>query len=174
GKTPFAFSIAKDLGYFLQSNDNSIIEKIYPEKAKILPTPKKINDCVYDFGGFVEKGVLDIVKESQTIIIPCTSNYNSLLRTLETLNEIGNNERVCILVTDYRDEKEKNLICETLESNFTNLNLFFFKFSKIIENSISSGASFTELYNENSLSRLSYTNFFQEYQKLLNFINRKE
>ncbi len=41
GKTPFAFSIAKDLEYFLQSNDNSIIEKIYPEKAKILPTPKK-------------------------------------------------------------------------------------------------------------------------------------
>ncbi|HED0543717.1 TPA: hypothetical protein R4K23_001781, partial [Campylobacter jejuni] len=38
GKTPFSFSIAKDLEYFLQSNDNSIIEKIYPEKAKILPT----------------------------------------------------------------------------------------------------------------------------------------
>ncbi|EAL6695120.1 hypothetical protein OL255_002013, partial [Campylobacter coli] len=104
GKTPFAFSIAKDLEYFLQSNDNSIIEKIYPEKAKILPTPKKIDNCVYDFGGFVEKGVLDIIKESNKIIVPCTSNYNSLLRTLETLNEIGNDGKVCILVTDYRDE----------------------------------------------------------------------
>ncbi|EHH2375875.1 ParA family protein, partial [Campylobacter jejuni] len=124
GKTPFAFSVAKDLEYFLQSNDNSIIEKIYPEKAKILPTPKKIDNCVYDFGGFVEKGVLDIIKESnKIIIIPCTSNYNSLLRTLETLNEIGNDGKVCILVTDYRDEKEKKQICETLESNFTDLNL---------------------------------------------------
>ncbi|EFP5423891.1 ParA family protein [Campylobacter coli] len=172
GKTPFAFSIAKDLEYFLQSNDNSIIEKIYPEKAKILPTPKKIDNCVYDFGGFVEKGVLDIIKESNKIIVPCTSNYNSLLRTLETLNEIGNDGKVCILVTDYRDEKEKKQICETLESNFTDLNLFFFKFSKIIENSMSSGASFTELYNENNLSRLSYTNFFNEYQRLLNFIRK--
>ncbi|WP_173939845.1 hypothetical protein [Campylobacter coli] len=174
GKTPFAFSIAKDLEYFLQSNDNSIIEKIYPEKAKILPTPKKIDNCVYDFGGFVEKGVLDIIKESNKIIIPCTSNYNSLLRTLETLNEIGNDDRVCILVTDYRDEKEKRQICETLESNFTDLNLFFFKFSKIIENSMSSGASFTELYNENNLSRLSYTNFFNEYQRLLDFIRKEK
>lgn len=25
GKTPFAFSVAKDLGHFLQSNDNSIL-----------------------------------------------------------------------------------------------------------------------------------------------------
>ncbi|MDY2585160.1 hypothetical protein [Helicobacter sp.] len=154
----------KDLGYFLQSNDNSIIEKIYPKKAKILPTPKKIDNCVYDFGGFVEKGVLSIVEESD-IIIPCTSNYNSLLRTLETLNEIGNDGRVC---------KEKNQICETLESNFTDLNLFFFKFSKIIENSMSSGASFTELYNENNLSRLSYTNFFNEYQRLLQFIRKEK
>ncbi|KRS46847.1 hypothetical protein DB03_09910, partial [Campylobacter coli] len=80
-------------------------------------------------GGFVEKGVLDIIKESNKIIVPCTSNYNSLLRTLETLNEIGNDGKVCILVTDYRDEKEKKQICETLESNFTDLNLFFFKFS---------------------------------------------
>ncbi|RAX59329.1 hypothetical protein CCZ01_00925 [Helicobacter monodelphidis] len=174
GKTPFAFSIAKDLGYFLQSNDNSIIEQIYPQKAKILLTPKKIDNCVYDFGGFVEKGILEIVKESDYIIVPCTSDYNSLLRTLETLNEIGNSNKVCILVTDYRDDKEKNQICETLDSNFTDLNLFFFKFSKIIRNSTSSGASFTELYNENNLSRLSYTNFFNEYQKLLSFITKEK
>lgn len=64
GKTPFAFSIAKDLEYFLQSNDNSIIEKIYPEKAKILPTPKKIDNCVYDFGGFVEKGDWILLKKA--------------------------------------------------------------------------------------------------------------
>ena len=171
GKTPFAFSIAKDLNLFLQSNDNSIIEKIYPQKAKILPTPKLIDNCVYDFGGFVEKGILEILQDSDCIIVPCTSNYNALLRTLETLNEIKEcSKKIGILVTDYRDEKEKQLICETLESNFTDLNLFFFKFSKIIENSMSSGASFTELYNENNLTRLSYTNFVNEYQRLLNFI----
>ncbi|BEK13348.1 hypothetical protein B10927_17870 (plasmid) [Campylobacter jejuni] len=64
GKTPFAFSVAKDLEYFLQSNDNSIIEKIYPEKAKILPTPKKIDNCVYDFGGFVEKEYWILLKKA--------------------------------------------------------------------------------------------------------------
>lgn len=29
GKTPISFSLAKDLGYELQSNDNSVIETIY-------------------------------------------------------------------------------------------------------------------------------------------------
>ena len=34
GKTPIAFSLAKDLGYYLQSNDNSVIESIYPYTAR--------------------------------------------------------------------------------------------------------------------------------------------
>lgn len=84
-------------------------------ESKNSTNAKKIDNCVYDFGGFVEKGVLSIVKESNVVIIPCTSNYNSLLRTLETLNEIGNDDRVCILVTDYRDEKEKNKFVKLLK-----------------------------------------------------------
>lgn len=171
GKTPFAFSIAKDLGLFLQSNDNSIIEQIYPDKTKISPNPKLIDNCVYDFGGFVEKGIINIIEQSDCVIVPCTSNHNSLLRTAETLNEIKKKvKKIAILVTDYRSEKEQEQICEVLESNFTDLNLFHFKYSKIIENSMSSGVSFSELYNENGLTRLSYANFFNEYKKLLEFI----
>ena len=51
GKTPFALSIAKDLDLFLQSNDDSIIETFYPEKAQISDKVVLIDDCVYDFGG---------------------------------------------------------------------------------------------------------------------------
>lgn len=35
GKISISFSLAKDLGYALQSNDNSVIEIIYPDKARI-------------------------------------------------------------------------------------------------------------------------------------------
>jgi len=58
GKTPFAFSIAKDLSLYLQSNDTSCIEQIYPNYAVITDTPKRIDNCVYDFGGFKSAGVL--------------------------------------------------------------------------------------------------------------------
>ena len=64
GKTPISFSIAKDLGFYLQSNDNSVIESIYPDMAKISQSPEIIDNCVYDFGGFVTAGVLPILKES--------------------------------------------------------------------------------------------------------------
>ncbi|CUU79211.1 hypothetical protein JJB27_09170 [Campylobacter fetus subsp. venerealis] len=171
GKTPFAFSIAKDFDYFLQSNDISIIENIYPDKAKISDTPKLIDNCVYDFGGFVAKGVLEIAEKSNYIIVPCVSSYNSILRTIETVNELKEyNKNIIILITNYKDEKEKAQMVEVLESNFSDLKFFYFKFSKIIENCMTTGVSFLELANENTLAKLSYSNFINEYKKLLDTI----
>ena len=171
GKTCFAFSLAKDLDLFLQSNDSSIVEQIYPNKAQISVKPKLIEDCVYDFGGFVDSGVLEIIKHSDFVIIPCTALYNSILRTIETIAEIKQvNLNIIVLVTDWNSEVDKQYIVDMLNSNFTDLNYFYFKHSKILENAMRTGASFTELTNENGLSRMSYAIFYQEYERLLNTI----
>lgn len=37
---------------------------------------------------------------------------------------------------------------------------------------MSAGASFTELYNENALSKINYLNFYNEYNKLLERIKQ--
>lgn len=174
GKTPFAFSIAKDLDMFLQSNDNSIIESIYPNKSKISKQPSLLDNCVYDFGGFVEKGIVNILKESDFIIIPCTELYNSILRSIETINEIkAINKNIILLVTAYKNEKGKEIIKDTITNNTLGLDFYFFKYSKIIDNAMINALSFTELYNETPLSKKAYKNFFDEYSKLLNTIKNK-
>lgn len=45
GKTALAYNVARDLNYFLLSNDKSIIEKAYPEKAKIDRSLSEICSC---------------------------------------------------------------------------------------------------------------------------------
>lgn len=175
GKTSFAFSIAKDLGLYLQSNDASIIEQIYPQKAKISTSLQLLDNCVYDFGGFVDSGVLEIIKNSDYVIVPCTSLYNSILRTIETISEIKKfNLNIIVLVTDWNSESDKSYILETLESNFADLDYYFFKHSKILENAMRTGASFKELTQENGLSRMSYAVFFQEYERLIETLKSKE
>ena len=168
GKTPFAFSIAKDLGYFLQSNDNSCIEQIYPGKAKILNKVQNIDNCVYDFGGFVESGVLDVIKKCSAVVIPCTPTYNAILRTVETISEIEPiNKNIIIIATNFKDDRELEFLQSNLNDRYKKLSIFYFKNSKIVNNAINTGLSFTELYNENSLSQKSYHGFFSEYSKLL-------
>lgn len=173
GKTSFAFSIAKDLGLYLQSNDTSIIESIYPKMSKISQNLSLIDDCVFDFGGFVSHGVLEIAKQSDFIIVPCTSLYNSILRSVETINEIKPvNDKIIILNTDYNSEIDKQQVENALSENFTDLEFFNFKHSKILENSMRSGATFKELAADNPLAKISYKNFIDEYDRLLNRLKK--
>ena len=168
GKTSFAFSIAKDLGLYLQSNDASIIESIYPKMSKISEKPQLIDNCVFDFGGFVSHGILEIAKKSDFIIVPCTTLYNSILRSVETINEIKPiNDRIIVLNTDYNNQSDREQVENALSENFTDLEFFNFKHSKILENAMRSGATFRELAADNPLARISYKNFIDEYERLL-------
>lgn len=173
GKTPFAFSLAKDLQYYLISNDNSIIEKIYPKKAKIMLQVMRISDnTIYDFGGFVDAGVLEIIKGCKYVIVPCTPTFNAVLRAAETIREIEPiNKNIIILATNYINDKE----LETLENFLKNAGLdrfktFKFKTSKILNNAMSTGLSFRELYKETGLSRSNYQTFYEEYRQLLQYL----
>lgn len=171
GKTPFAFSLAKDLNFYLQSNDNSCIEKIYPNKAKISKIVNNIDNCVYDFGGFSASGVLDIVKNCKFCLIPILPNSNSLIKTFETINELKNiNNNIILLATNYRNDREKEYLTENINKYLSKYQVFYFKSSMIFSNGMIYGRSFTELYNENPLSKNAYKQFFDEYTELLNKI----
>ena len=168
GKTPIAFSLAKDLGYYLQSNDNSVIESIYPEMAKISPTPEIIENCVYDFGGFVTTGVLPILKVSDAVLIPTSTDYNSILRTVETIEEIqALNNRLFILVTKTEKESDFQAVKDAISAHFDNLEFFELRLSRAFKNSIETGLSLSELYHETPLSKCAYKTVYQQYRSLL-------
>lgn len=173
GKTPFAFSLAKDLELYLQSNDNSCIEKIYPGKAKISNKVKAIDDCVFDFGGFAAAGVLDVIGQSDCVIVPCTAVFNSVLRTDETIKEIlPFNKNIILLATNFKDAREEEILRAELDKRYPNFERFYFKQSKIVNNSINYGMSFSELYNESPIAKRSYSNFMAEYKKLIKVIKK--
>ena len=168
GKTPISFSLAKDLGYYLQSNDNSVIESIYPDMAKISSNPEIIENCVYDFGGFVTAGVLPILKESSVILIPTSNDYNSILRTVETIEEIQPyNDNLIIVVTKTEKESDFQTVKDAISHHFENLEFFELRLSKVFKNCIETGLSISELYHETPLSKCAYKSVYQQYSAIL-------
>lgn len=169
GKTPIAFSIAKDLGLNLQSNDNSVIEELY-EKAKICH-PTLQEDTVYDFGGFTDAGVLSIIKESNVVFVPCHNDYNALKRTIETIEELqGHSDRIAVIVTKIEKESDYETVERELSQFFDDLMFFKLKNSKIFKNSMETGLSIIELYNFNSLNKSAYKSVYEQYNEILNVL----
>lgn len=172
GKTPIAFSLAKDLGYYLQSNDNSVIESIYPDMAKITNEPVLIEDCVYDFGGFVDSGVIDIIRSSHVVLVPCSVDYNSIMRTVETIDEIQSiNQNIYVLITKTEKEDDFNNTKATIAKHFDGIEFLELRLSKIFKNAIESGHSLAELYNENPLTKSAYKTVYGQYKTLLDLFN---
>lgn len=167
GKTPIAFSLAKDLNMNLQSNDNSVIESIYPGRAQI-GKPFLEDNTVYDFGGFADSGILPIIKASNALIIPCSPDYNSVMRTVETLESVrGYNENILIAVTRTEKEEDYLNVVDAISEFFDDLNYFELRNSKVFKNSIETGKSVTDLYNETPLSKSAYRTIYNQYTELL-------
>ena len=112
--------------------------------------------------------MLDIATKSNFIIVPCTALYNSILRTSETINELKEvNKNIIVLITDYTSDEDKEQVESALKNSFKNLKYFYFKRSKILENSMRLGGSFKELGEASPLLKVAYRNFLGEYDRLL-------
>lgn len=169
GKTPIAFSLAKDLNLSLQSNDNSVIEDLY-DRAKICH-PTLAEDTVYDFGGFTDAGVLDIIKESNVVLVPCHNDFNALKRTIETIEELQpHNERIAVIVTKIDKDADYEAVESTLSQYFDDLHFFKLKNSKIFKNSMETGLSVSELYQFNPLNKAAYKSIFEQYEEILSVL----
>jgi len=175
GKTPLAFSLAKDLEYFLISNDDSVIENIYQGMAKILESKniKIIDNCVYDFGGFVDSRVLEVIAKSDVVLIPFFNDIDAKKRTITTTKELQKvNKNIIFIIT--KTEKEEDFLNAKKDiEKFFNYPIFELKNSKIFKNVIETGLSVLEIAGESKFNKFVYKNILKQYTNLFDFITKK-
>ena len=166
GKTSLAYNIARDLNYFLLSNDDSIIEIAYPDKSKIMKQPRIIDNCVYDLGGFVDNNIKNILNESYLIIIPILNDLNSFKKTLLTLEDIDIKKTIIVANKATKEDFKE------IEDFFKKKNLRVFEIpeSRIFKKSFSEKNSINEIVNKSKFNKYTYRNISKKYNELLNFI----
>lgn len=170
GKTSLSFNLAKDKNFFLLSNDDSVIEDIYPEKSKILETLTIPNggNIVFDLGGYIDKGIVNVFKESDIVIIPTTLDINSIKRTINTVIEINPYCKDIIIVINRVKKQTLDKYKQSIEAlKGLGKEIFYINESEGMVNSIHLGKTITELHNHNKLSKSQYKNIYKQYNKLL-------
>lgn len=170
GKTSLSFSLAKDLNFPLLSNDDSVIEKIYPGKAKILDKLTLIDhDVIYDLGGFVDEGIIEIFESSSLVIVPTLLDINSIKRTINSVVEISQyNTNIIVVINRVQQSKLAKYEQSINALEGLNKEIYYLRDSEIITNSIHLGKTITELYEETPLASYNYKNVYNEYKNILN------
>ena len=175
GKTSFSFSVAKDLNYPLLSNDDSVIEEIYPSKAKILEKLQLIeHDVVYDLGGFIDEDAIEIFKGSSIVVVPTTLDINAIKRTINSVLEINAYcSNILIVINRIKLDKlgKYRQSIEALKG--LGKPIVHIRETEAITNSIHLGKTITELYSENNFTKNQYKGIYHDYNKLLTEIKSK-
>ena len=95
-------------------------------------------------------------------------DYNSILRTVETIEEIQPyNSNLLIIVTKTEKESDFQTVKEAISHHFENLEFFELRLSKAFKNCIETGLSISELYHETPLSKCAYKSVYQQYAAIL-------
>jgi len=175
GKTPIAINLAMHYNYHLLSNDKSVIEDVY-ELAKIYEVNEDIplnDNTVYDFGGYVDGRIINVIKDSDIVIIPTTNSENSILNTINTIDIIAehlkSDAKVIIVGTRLDKPDEINEIKENIDKYFEGLIYTYLRKTKIFEKSLRDRVSIFK-YQEQALLRYAYRNIFSEFENLLKII----
>ncbi len=171
GKTAIAFALAKELDYYLISNDDSVIELAYPDMAKVTNNPKVIDDTVYDFGGFVDAGVVDIIKSCDIVIVPCINDLNSKMKAIKTIQQLQDyNKRFLVVATRVENNQDFNEIETAIQEKFKNILVLPLRKTKVLKNGLEFGSSPLELIAESKQVAYAGRNFIPEYKDILKYV----
>lgn len=174
GKTSLSFSLAKDLGYDLITNDFSSAVTNFSGgskgKARYYKSNLPFRDgTLYDFGGFEDANAYEIIEKADVLIVPTIDDFNAMMKCMDILKKFKHKQ---ILVVANAIEKKTSFenVKMILNQYFPDLKIFPISRTKMFKNALDSRKSATELYKENNV----YDRGFKGYLSLLHEIKSFE
>lgn len=173
-------SSAIDLKLDIATNDTSVLGYFsikqgycFYGKTSFVPDSelkknKMSENQIFDFGGWTPKGAINIIKQCDKILIPCSAeNPNAILQTASTIAELKEfNSKMIVIIAMHEKDEEFESKQEGLKEHF-DLPIMPLKKSEAFHNVILSAK---EIYCENQTSRHIYRNIYPQYDALLNLV----
>lgn len=150
GKTTLSVQISQMLNYTYVTNDShSSAHNLMPEEKGFLVSSEEYDEIpfdkniVYDFGGFRDNRINDIIKQSDKIVIPTLTSIVDVQATLATLKDVAEvNKNIIIVINKAKNNNKavelKEYLLEEIEKLYKDLNvtILFVRDSSVLEDSL--------------------------------------
>lgn len=150
GKTTLSVQISQMLDYTYVTNDShSSAHNLMPEEKGFLVSREEYEEIpyddrvVYDFGGFKDTRINDIIKKSNKVIIPTLTSIVDVQATLATLKDVIEvNKNIIIVVNRTKNNNKstelKEYLLEEIEKLYgkVNIPIIFVRDSSVLEDSL--------------------------------------
>jgi len=173
GKTVIAYSLAREFSTLLASNEHSIFTEFYNEAMRIAEADKlpivKNTPIIYDFGGFIEQGIIRILQESNVIIIPVYYDFEALKKTLETIKAIEKYNKNIIVVATRIEGKQHKKIREAFEP-YCSYRIIPLRKTNLFLEMTSTGQPLKQIVKKDKFTKKAYDGILSDWKEFIKAI----
>lgn len=150
GKTTLSVQLAQMLEFTYVTNDShSSAHNLMPEEKGFLVSKDEYKEIpydeniVYDFGGFKDERILEILEKSKKVFIPTLTSIVDVQATLATLKDVIKiNKNIVIVINRTKNNNKAKDLKEYLEEEInklyknTQIPIIFVRDSSVLEDSL--------------------------------------
>jgi len=181
GKTRIALNLALTMQFAIITNEvySPTIEKVLDEKQfmKLKPDddleiyPDKF-DIIFDFGGFIDKRVVNALQQSDWVIVPTINEFDDMSATISIIQEIEELNKNIIIVANKTQRGDFEHVQKAMKQYY-DYPVFEIKLSRAFPNISNEGKSIKEMAAEGGLKAFTYKALNKQCDDLINFISQK-
>ena len=150
GKTTLSVQISQMFDYTYVTNDShSSAHNLMPEEKGFLVSSEEYDEIpfdeniVYDFGGFKDTRINNIIRQANKIIIPTLTSIVDVQATMATLKDVAQiNKNIIIAINRTKNNNKaielKEYLTEEIKKSFQDLeiSIIFVRESSVLEDSL--------------------------------------
>jgi cellulose biosynthesis protein BcsQ len=150
GKTTLSVQISQMFDYTYVTNDShSSAHNLMPDEKGFLVSSEEYDEIpfdeniVYDFGGFKDTRINNIIKQANKIIIPTLTSIVDVQATMATLKDVAQiNKNIIIAINRTKSNNKaielKEYLLEEIKKSFQDLDIsiIFVRESSVLEDSL--------------------------------------
>lgn len=182
GKTTLSVQITQMLEHTYVTNDShSSAHNLMPEEKGFLVSIEEYEEIpyddniVYDFGGFKDTRINDIIKQAKKIVIPTLTSIVDVQATMATLKDVIEiNKNIVIVVNRAKNNNKATELKEYLDDEIKkldsniNIPIIFVRESSVLEDSLFDCEYVETKAGNNRFKRHIYRNAIEDMIELKN------
>lgn len=176
GKTTLSVQISQMFDYTYVTNDShSSAHNLMPEEKGFLVSSEEYDEIpfdeniVYDFGGFKDTRINNIIRQANKIIIPTLTSIVDVQATMATLKDVAQiNKNIIIAINRTKNNNKaielKEYLTEEIKKSFQDLeiSIIFVRESSVLEDSLFDCESVETKAGTNRFKRHIYRNAIED------------
>jgi MinD-like ATPase involved in chromosome partitioning or flagellar assembly len=186
GKTTLSVQISQMLDFTYVTNDShSSAHNLMPEEKGFLVSKEEYKEIpfdenvVYDFGGFKDERIKDILTKVNKVVIPTLTSIVDVQATLATLKDVINvNKNIIIVINRTKNNNKavelKEYLTEEINKQFNSIfiPIIFVRDSSVLEDSLFDCEYIEDKAGNNRFKRHIYRNAIEDMIQLRNILEK--